>query len=124
MAKDLGRDVDTYGEGECENAWFKLHNAKFEAEEARRAALSPEERRKEDIAAAASWFRERIKPQMNFNHLSCHLYHYPTFVLQLAPDSHNGATCRFSLCTDRIRPGEYRITVSPGEWGGGKIILF
>jgi hypothetical protein len=65
MAKELGRDVDTYGEGECENAWFKLHNAKFEAEEARRAALSPEERRKEDIAAAASWFRKRIKPQMN-----------------------------------------------------------
>jgi hypothetical protein len=39
---------------------------------------------------------------------------YPIFLLQLAPQSHNGATCRLSLCTDRILPGQYRIAVSPG----------
>jgi hypothetical protein len=47
--------------------------------------------------------------------LPVELDHYPRFILQLAPHSNNGSTCRFSHCTARINPGQYRIALTPGR---------
>jgi hypothetical protein len=53
---------------------------------------------------------------------SAHLKRYPIFQLQNAPPSPYGSTCRF-YCGSRIRPGQYRIALSPGindPTGSGK----
>jgi len=113
IAKKLGHEVDSDGERE----YLRELSDRLGAEEARRQALTPEARRQENIEAAAKTFRDHIKPQLIFDSSgSACLYHYPLFKLQLAPDSHNGATCRLPDCTDRIAPGQYRIAVSPGSW--------
>ena len=90
--------------------------ARRAAEDARRAALSPNERRQEDVDSQARHFRNFIKPQVLPGATQpSDVQHYPLFLLQEAPKSSRGATCRFRLCDDRINPYEYRIAVSPGE---------
>ncbi|KIW63053.1 hypothetical protein PV04_09931 [Phialophora macrospora] len=108
IAKAVGHEIDSDGEREYWRAKFD----RFAAEEARRAALSPEARRQEDIEGAAELFRAHIKPVLAFDYAgAAHLRHYPLFLLQSAP---NGAACRLRHCSDRIAPGQYRIAVSPG----------
>jgi hypothetical protein len=113
--------VDSDGEREYWQALLDRHAA----EEARRQALSPEARRQEDIECSAEIFRRHIKPQLTLDSSGLpRLYHYPLFLLQTAPDSRNGATCRLGHCDDRIAPGQYRIALSPGIWdarGPGEI---
>jgi hypothetical protein len=41
--------------------------------------------------------------------------HDVRFLFQMAPDSHQGAGCRFNSCNKRICGGEYRIAVAPGS---------
>lgn len=88
----------------------------LEVEEARRAALSPEARKEEHIKAARKMLERHIEPRFltNMFGLPIALDHYPLFILQSAPASNRGATCRFDYCTDRILPGQYRIALSPG----------
>lgn len=130
ISKELGHEVDTdeewaYEKERSDRSWAEFQ-ARWEAEEARRQALSPEARRREDIDKAAEVFKDDIKPQVHTTYSGqAFLGFYQLFLLQTAPHSHNGSICRFELCEDRIMPGEYRIVVSPrnGEWGGGKTIL-
>ncbi|GIK05801.1 hypothetical protein Aspvir_009914 [Aspergillus viridinutans] len=90
--------------------------AEHAAEHARRQALSPEERRQEDIGSDKRNLMRHLKPQFLSGFSGdAQLSHYPIFLLQKAPDSRNGATCRGISCTDRILPGDYRIAVSPGR---------
>jgi hypothetical protein len=121
IARKVGHEVDSDGEQEYWRAALDRHVA----EEARRQALSPEARRQEEIERSAEIFRNHIKPQLILDRFgSARLRHYPLFLLQTAPDSRNGATCRLHDCTDRIAPGQYRIALSPGIWdarGPGKI---
>jgi hypothetical protein len=121
LAKKVGHEVDSDGEREHFRAVLGRHFA----EGARRQALSPEARRQEDIERSAKIFRDHVKPRLTLDSSDLpHLPHYPLFLLQLAPDSRNGATCRLDHCTDRIAPGQYRIALSPGIWdarGPGKI---
>jgi hypothetical protein len=121
IAREVGHEVDSDGERE----YFRALYDRDVAEETRRKAISPEERRQEDIKCSARIFRNHIKPQLALDSSgSPRLYHYPLFLLQTAPDSTNGATCRLSHCTDRIAPGQYRIAVTPGNWdarGPGEI---
>jgi hypothetical protein len=120
IAREVGHEVDSDGEREY---WRAVHN-RFAAEEARRDALSPEARRREDIECSAKTLRDHIKPQLTLDSGSIRLYHYPLFLLQRTLDSRNGANCRFHHCTDRIDPGQYRIALSPGIWdarGPGEI---
>jgi hypothetical protein len=115
IAEELGHEVDSDGEREYYNARWAEMNAAFLAEDARRNALSPEERRQEDIKQQADEFKKHIKPILSLD-FAGHLVvdGYLLFLLQLAPHSHNGATCRLRLCTDCILPGQYRVAVSPG----------
>ena len=121
IAREVGHEVDSDGEREY---WRAVHD-RHAAEEARRQALSPEVRRQEDIESSAEVLRGHVKPQLTLDSSGlAHLYHYPLFLLQTAPDSRNGATCRLHHCTDRITPGQYRIALSPGIWdarGPGEI---
>ena len=121
IAREVGHEVDSDGEREFCRAIHDRHVA----EEARRQALSPEARRQEDIERSAKIFRDHIKPQLTLDSSDLpRLYRYPLFLLQMAPDSRNGANCRLDHCTDRIAPGQYRIAVSPGIWdsrGPGEI---
>ncbi|KAJ4514887.1 hypothetical protein HRR75_004251 [Exophiala dermatitidis] len=122
IAKKVGHEIDSDGEREY---WRAVYDRSM-AESARREALSPEARRQEDIESAAKAFRSHIEPILAFDDAGvAHLQHYPLFLLQRAPESHNGAACRLPHCFDRIAPGQYRIAVSPGSWdprgpdGGG-----
>jgi hypothetical protein len=121
IARRVGHEVDSDGEREY---WRAVHD-RHAAEEARRQALSPEARRQEDNERSAEIFRDHIKPQLTLDSSGLpYLYHYPLFLLQLAPDSNNGANCRLHHCTDRIAPGTYRIALSGGIWdarGPGEI---
>jgi hypothetical protein len=94
---------------------WRAVSARFDAEQARREALSPEERDREDTECQAGLLRSHIEPQLEvcFDGVA-HLDYYPIFQFQKAPHSHNGATCRFIHCTNRIVPGQYRIALSPG----------
>ena len=38
----------------------------------------------------------------------------PIFFIERAPSSRNGASCQLPRCSDRIRPGEYRVALNPG----------
>jgi hypothetical protein len=111
IAKEVAHDVDADGEQEYENARWERLKAQLDAEEARRDALSPEERRKEDVVRAVRSFKQSIKPHSLFHNFRsvCELDYYPTFVLQEAPRSHNEARCYAGVCEKRILPGEYRI---------------
>ncbi|KAL2429291.1 hypothetical protein ABEF95_002763 [Exophiala dermatitidis] len=113
IAKKVCHEIDSDGEREY---WRAVYDRSM-AESARREALSPEARRQEDIESAAKAFRSHIEPILAFDDAGvAHLQHYPLFLLQRAPDSHNGAACRLPHCSDRITPGQYRIAVSPGSW--------
>lgn len=113
IAKQVGHEVDSDGEREY---WRGVEDT-LAAEEARRQELSPEARRQEDIDVSAASFRQHIKPKLTLVSSGFpRLYHYPLFLLQMAPESRDGATCRLMPCTDRIAPGQYRIAVSPGAW--------
>ncbi|KAJ4553785.1 hypothetical protein HRR93_001852 [Exophiala dermatitidis] len=113
IAKKVGHEIDSDGEREY---WRAVYDRSM-AESARREALSPEARRQEDIESAAKAFRSHIEPILAFDDAGvAHLQHYPLFLLQRAPESHNGAACRLPHCFDRIAPGQYRIAVSPGSW--------
>ena len=109
IARQVGHEVDSDGEKEC---WQSCRE-RDGVEAARRKALSPEERAPED-------FRTFITPRIEVDAPGrVSLEHYPLFFLQEAPRSQNGTTCTFTPCTDRIRPGDYRMTVAPGDnvWG-------
>lgn len=126
ISKEVGHDVDTDEEQAYEDARWERWNAEFEAkyaaEEARRNALTPQEREKEDLALEVKSFEESITPHVHFFQSSteCFLDYYPLFILQYAPSSPNGATCRSASCTDRINPGEYRFLVTCRPWGTGE----
>jgi hypothetical protein len=93
----------------------EYYREKYHAEQARRAALSPEARKKEDFKNSRRYLKDHITPRLLVNNgLPVDLYYYPRFILQLAPDSRNGATCRLDHCTHRIKPGDYRIALTPG----------
>jgi hypothetical protein len=123
IAKQVGHEVDSDGERE----YWQAVEDHWDAEEARRQALSPEARRRENIEISARIFRDHIKPQLRLDSSGLpDLYHYPLFLLQTAPNSRNGATCKLSDCTDRIVPGQYRIALSPGTWyarSPGEIVI-
>jgi hypothetical protein len=116
LARRLGREGDTINSDEEREYWDALEQ-RYAAEEARRNALSPEERRQEDIQQEAKALKEHIKPQFERGWASSVkiLSYYPIFVLQTAPPSNRGAKCRIDSCTVTIRPGEYRIAVTPGN---------
>lgn len=120
IAWEVGDEVDSDGE---EEYWLAFDN-RLEAEEARREALSPEERRQEDIELSAKAFRKHIKPQLILDYTGfARLSHFPLFLLQTAPDSRSRAKCRLPHCSDGIAPGQYRIALTPGIWnsrGQGK----
>ena len=121
IAGEVGHEVDSDGERE----YWQAMEEREAAEDARRQALSPEARRKEVIEDAAKIFRDHIKPQLTLDYSgNVRIGHYPLFLLQLAPDSRNGAGCGLRHCAHRIKPGQYRIAVLPGSgyWRGpGKI---
>jgi hypothetical protein len=132
VSEKVGHEVNTdeereYDKAEKERAdrWFAEFDAKWKAEEARREALSPEERRNEDVVGAAKRFRGSIFPRLRIDDSRswCCLHYYPRFVLQEAPMSPNGARCCSGLCEDRVLPGQYRICVTSGIWGAGNTIL-
>lgn len=76
----------------------------------------PKPEKKEDIKGFRSDLRDHIKPQLICDRYGfpTGLHYYPRFILQLALYSHNGSTCRFDYCTHRIKPGQYRIALTPG----------
>ncbi|KAL4869218.1 hypothetical protein BDV12DRAFT_85176 [Aspergillus spectabilis] len=86
------------------------------AEQERRQALSAAERREEDIQAAARYFQSYVNTELG----PCSKRLYPAFLLQVAPNSANGAQCQLIHCKKRILPGDYRIAVEPGKshWSG------
>ncbi|EED22717.1 hypothetical protein TSTA_062050 [Talaromyces stipitatus ATCC 10500] len=96
--------------------YYRRLEEKFDAELARRAALSPEARKKEDFKNSRRYLKDHITPRLLVDRhgLPVDLDYYPRFILQLAPDSRNGATCRLDHCTHRIKPGDYRIALTPG----------
>lgn len=96
--------------------YFRRLEEKYAAEQARRAALSPEARKKEDLKKSRRYLKDHITPRLlvDMYGLPIDLDYYPRFILQLAPDSRNGATCRLDHCTHRIKPGDYRIALTPG----------
>lgn len=99
-----------------EQSHFDEFLREFEAEEARRAALSLEARKEEDIKIERKMLEDHIKPRFltDMFGLPIALDRYVLFILQSAPGSNNGSTCRFEHCTNRILPGQYRIALSPG----------
>jgi len=133
ISRKVGHEVNTDEEREYDKAEkeradrrFAELEAKWKSEEARREALSPEERRNEDVADAAKRFQDSITPQLRMDDSRswCCLIYYPRFVLQEAPLSPNGARCCSGICENRVLPGQYRICVSSGTWGAGNTILF
>ncbi|GFG15670.1 hypothetical protein IFM5058_07569 [Aspergillus udagawae] len=93
-----------------------MANERETAEHARRQALSPEERKQEDIERDKRDLKRHLKPQFSSGFSGeARLSHYPIFQLQNAPDSRNGAACKGISCIHRILPGDYRIAVSPGR---------
>lgn len=38
----------------------------------------------------------------------------PLFFVERAPSSRTGAKCQLPCCSDRIRPGQYRVALNPG----------
>lgn len=96
--------------------YYRRLEEKYAAELARRAALSPEARKKEDIKKSRRYLNNNPTPRLLVDRYGfpVDLDYYPRFVLQRAPDSHNGATCRLDHYTHRIKPGDYRIALTPG----------
>ncbi|KAL5360780.1 hypothetical protein BJX96DRAFT_150843 [Aspergillus floccosus] len=116
LARILGRKEGTI-DSDDERQYWVAREQQHAAERARRNALSPEERRQEDIQQETKAFKKHIKPQFEpagLNYVQI-LSHYPTFVLQTTPPSSRGAKCRIDSCTVTIDPGEYRIAVTPGS---------
>ncbi|KAL9615755.1 MAG: hypothetical protein Q9160_009282 [Pyrenula sp. 1 TL-2023] len=114
IARIVGHEVDSDGERE----YFRACRDRDVAEVARRKALSPEARTKEDIERSEEALRRHIKPQLTFHYSGlAKLCHYPLFLLQTVLDARNATACRLFHCTDRIIPGQYRIALSPGNWG-------
>ncbi|KAE8382662.1 hypothetical protein BDV26DRAFT_288226 [Aspergillus bertholletiae] len=115
IAREMGREDDSIGTDEEREYWNGVRQHLI-AEEARRQALSPEERRRENTRKEAQALRDHLKPRFEPYWRSMEtLSHYPIFVLQDAPPSNNGATCQLGSCPDRILPGDYRIAVTPGR---------
>ncbi|KAI9038997.1 uncharacterized protein KD926_010099 [Aspergillus affinis] len=116
LARRLGREEDTINSDDERQYWDAVEQ-RYAAEEARRNALSPEERRQEDIQKEAKQFKKHIKPQFERGWTDSVeiLLYYPIFVFQTAPPSNRGAKCRIGSCTVTINPGDYRIAVTPGS---------
>lgn len=116
VSKELGHEVDSDEERQYWEARSKASEKKCVAEEARWAALTPEEQRQERVSHGTEYLRNHIKPILVLSMCKTKLYldRYPEFVLQMAPGSINGATCQGVDCTRRILPGCYRIALTPG----------
>jgi hypothetical protein len=115
VARQLGRDADSITDEDVKQH-FRMWKERDDAKAARRQALSPEERRQEDIESDKRSLKRHLTPQFASG-LSgeARLSHYPIFKLQNAPDSRDGATCQLTSCSDRILPDDYRIAVTPGD---------
>jgi hypothetical protein len=75
---------------------WRAIEARFDAKWARREALSPEERDREDTMCQAGLLRSHIEPQLHVRSNGvAYLDYYPIFQFQKAPHSHKGALCRF-----------------------------
>lgn len=113
IARQVGHEVDSEGVKE----YFRAARERDAAEDRRRKALSPEARKREDVEDAGEIFRRHIEPQLHdLGFGPMQLVHYPLFLLQMAPNTHNEAKCRLSHCETHIKSGRYRIAVSPGDF--------
>ena len=111
--------------------WLLKEGEKDEAEAAAWNAFSEEERRRGSIDKQRRNLIEQSKPQIETVQIGVFQptekkfldkQHMVRYLFQLAPASSRGAGCRCHKCTERIRSGEYRIAVAPGDsghWAGG-----
>ncbi|KAL2818714.1 hypothetical protein BDW59DRAFT_151903 [Aspergillus cavernicola] len=115
IARELGRDVNSITAADMQE-YSNRRSEHYAAEKGRRQALSAAERYTEDIQAVARYFEKHVHTE--FGPYSKRPY--PVFLLQLAPDSVQGAECRLRHCDTKILPDDYRIAVEPGEkhWSG------
>ncbi|KAL4928879.1 uncharacterized protein BDV17DRAFT_86385 [Aspergillus undulatus] len=115
VARVSGRDPNSITTADIRE-YFNRWKEDDAAEQERRQALSAAERREEDIQAAVRYFKSYVNTELG----PYSKRPYPVFLLQVAPNSANGAECQLIHCEKKILPGDYRIAVEPGEnhWSG------
>ena len=90
--------------------------AELEAQAKAEEALSPKEKRQRSIDFQRNALQRHLLPRYAYGRTGdpAFLEHFPVIIIQMAPWSPRGASCKSDICGRKIEVGDYRIALSPG----------